>query len=82
MVAAHGFPGDLWLCDVSAGTVELLALLGADDLYTAWEPTGQRIALLSAEGIHMVDLGAGTLRQLTPTAGYGAIDWARLASGQ
>lgn len=75
-VVAHGFPMDLWLIEVATGRLELLAAVGADDLYAVWSPDGNRLACLSGDGLFLIDLLTDTITSLPhPVDASSTLDW-------
>lgn len=75
-VAAHGFPMDLWLIEVATGRLELLAAVGADDLYAVWSPDSNRLACLSGDGLFLIDLLTDTITSLPHSADASStLDW-------
>jgi hypothetical protein len=73
-VAAHGLRGWPWVAELETGALRRLPTGGHDDLAgIAWLADGERLLILDAAGLAVVDLAGGTLTRLPEvTAGLAA----------
>jgi Tol biopolymer transport system component len=72
---AHGLPWDLWEIRTDGSGLRRLTDLSEDDPSIAWSPDGRWLAFQGGTGVYVVDVGPGTLYQISEAVGFGGIDW-------
>ena len=65
----------------TAATLRRLTHLRADDPAPAWSPAGDRLAVLTADGIYLVRVDGGEVDVLGRPGGHGTIDWRPAGAG-
>src|SRR5215213_1806469 len=74
---AHGIPLDLWIVQRDGTGLRRLTAFNADDPRAAFSPDGTQIAIMSGNGIYLMDRDGRRLRQIASVGGYGGLDWVR-----
>ena len=80
-MAAHGLPMDVFVVGADGSDLRRLTHLRADDPAPAWSPAGDRLAVLTADGIYLVRVDGGEVDVLGRPGGHGTIDWRPAAPG-
>ena len=70
-------PSDLWQISVHGGSPTRLTTIGEFSLYPAFSPDGKHLAMLTADGIYVMNPDGTDLKLLTDTAGVGTLAWVR-----
>jgi len=75
-IAADGnLPSDLWEVSVHGGAPRQLTNLGEFSLYPVFSPDGQRMVILAAGGIYLLNTDGTNVVRLTDSGSVGTADW-------
>lgn len=72
---ANGLPQDIWLYDLDAGELHLLAALQLDQPSSAWSGDGETIFAFAGAGLFAIDPDDGSSQRLAEGTFHGQMDW-------
>ena len=72
---ANGLPQDIWLYDLEAGELRLLAAVQLDQPSIAWSGDGGTIFAFGGAGLFAIDPKGGSSRRLGEGTFHGQMDW-------
>jgi hypothetical protein len=74
--AAHGIPWNLWVWS-PGGQPRQLTRLGQDQIYGAWSPSGERVALVTDMGLYIIERDGTSLARIDALADPRGLAWLR-----
>lgn len=74
--AAHGIPWNLWVWSAD-GQPRQLTRLGQDQIYGAWSPSGERVALVTDMGLYIIERDGTDLARIDAPADPRGLAWLR-----
>lgn len=74
---AHAWTGDVWAVNVDGTDLVKLTQRQLQAPIPAPSPDGRQLALLTGEGIFIMPVAGGSLRQISPSGGSGGLVWTR-----